>query len=306
MENNASFKDYIKLHSVIFIWGFTGILGKVITISSVSIVWYRTLIAVISLVVYMILRKSSFKVQPITLLKYFSVGLVIAIHWILFFEALKVSTVSVTLTTLASTTLFTSILEPLFFRKKIIPYEIVFGFIIVLGLLLIFSFETKYQLGIIYSLFSALAAALFTTVNGLFVGKGDSSTKITMYEMLGVVVVITIYFIGSGTLNLDTISLFKSGITTFWLDLTYLLILGVICTAIAFVVSVEVMKKLSPYTVSISINMEPIYAIVLALLFFGDSEKMSFEFYIGASIIMLTIVGNGIMKHRLSKQQKVV
>ena len=300
MENNASFKDYFKLHSVIFIWGFTGILGKLITISSVSIVWYRTLIAVISLVVYMYFRKTSFRISYKSLAKYFMVGIVIAIHWILFFEALKVSTVSVTLTTLASTTLFTSLLEPLFFRKKVIRYEIIFGIIIIIGLLLIFSFETKYQLGIIYSLFSALGAAIFTTVNGLFVGKEDSSIKITMYEMLGAVFVITIYFIGSGNLNLDTISLFKHGLNIFWYDLTYLIILGVICTAIAFVVSVEVMKKLSPFTVSISINMEPIYAIILALIFFGESERMSFGFYIGASIIMLTIVGNGFMKRKLS------
>ena len=303
MEKKASFKDYFQLHAVIFIWGFTGILGKVITISSVSIVWYRTLIAVVSLVLYMFLRKQPFNVNSKTLLKYFLIGLVIAIHWILFFEALKVSTVSVTLTTLASTTLFTSLLEPLFFRKKIVIYEILFGVIILIGLFLIFSFETKYQLGIIYSLFSAVAAALFTTVNGLFVGKGDSSIKITMYEMLGAVVFITIYFISTGNLNLDTISLFNHGIETFWMDLSYLLILGIICTAIAFVVSVEVMKKLSPYTVSMSVNMEPIYAIGLALLFFGDSEKMSFGFYIGAGIIMLTIVGDGLMKQRLSKKQ---
>lgn len=303
MENTASFKDYVKLHSVIFIWGFTGILGKLITISSVSIVWYRTLIAVISLVVYMYLRKISFKIDRKALLKYFFVGLIIAIHWILFFEALKVSTVSVTLTTLASTTLFTSLLEPLFFRKKVVLYEILFGFVIIIGLLLIFSFETKYQLGIIYSLFSALAAAIFTTINGLFVGKEDSSIKITMYEMLGAVFVISLYFMISGNLNLETISLFKNGLSIFWSDLSYLLILGIICTAIAFVVSVEVMKKLSPYTVSISVNMEPIYAIVLALLFFGESERMSFGFYIGASIIMLTILGNGIMKRKLSKQE---
>ena len=215
MENQATFKDYFKLHSVIFIWGFTGILGKVISISSISIVWYRTLIAVLSLVIYMVLKKYEFKINLKYLLQYFIVGLIIAIHWILFFEALKISTVSVTLTTLASTTLFTSLLEPLFFRKKIVLYEILFGLIILLGLFLIFRFETKYQLGIIYSLFSAVAAALFTTINGLLVGKKDSSIKISMFEMLGAVIVITIYFISTGSLNLATLSLFKNGLNTF-------------------------------------------------------------------------------------------
>jgi drug/metabolite transporter (DMT)-like permease len=303
MENTATFNDYFKLHIVILVWGFTGILGKVISIPSVSIVWYRTLIAVVSLVAYMYYKGSGFSISRKTLFKYLLIGVVVAVHWILFFEALKVSTVSVTLTTLASTTLFTSLLEPLFFKKKIVIYEIFFGLIIIAGLMLIFSFETKYHLGIIYSLFSALGASIFTTVNGIFVAEGGSPIKITMYEMLGAVVIISLFFITTGNLTIENLSLLNSGVETFWLDLTYLLILGVICTAIAFVISVEVMKKLSPYTVSISINMEPIYAIILALIFFGDSEKMSPGFYVGAGMIMLTIFGNGMMKKFFSKSK---
>ena len=219
-------------------------------------------------------------------------GVIVALHWVFFFEALKVSTVSVTLATLASATLFTSILEPIFFRKKIVAYEIIFGLVVIAGLLLIFSFETKYKLGIIYSLFSAFLASLFTTINGIFIADKGSPIKITLYEMLGSVVIISLYLMGSGNFTFDTLSLFNEGIDTFWLDLIYLLILGVICTAVAFVVSVDVMKKLTPFTVSISINMEPIYAIILALLFFGESEKMSWGFYLGAAMVMTTIFGN--------------
>ena len=303
MENTATIKDYVKLHSVILIWGFTGILGKVITISSISIVWYRTLIAVLALVIFMLIKRRKITVSTKNLFKYLGVGVIVALHWVFFFEALKVSTVSVTLATLASATLFTSILEPLFFRKKIVAYEIIFGLVVIAGLLLIFSFETKYKLGIIYSLFSAFLASLFTTINGIFIADKGSPIKITLYEMLGSVVIISLYLMGTGNLTFETLSLFNNGIDTFWLDLTYLLILGVICTAVAFVVSVDVMKKLTPFTVSISINMEPIYAIILALLFFGESEKMSWGFYLGAAMVMTTIFGNGIMKKIYAKRK---
>lgn len=305
MENTATTKDYLKLHSVILIWGFTGILGKVITISSVSIVWYRTLIAVLTLVIFMLIRRRAITVTTKNLFKYLGVGIIVALHWVFFFEALKVSTVSVTLATLASTTLFTSILEPLFFRKKIVVYEIIFGLIVIAGLLLIFSFETKYKLGIFYSLFSAFLASLFTTLNGIFIGDGGSPVKITLYEMLGSVLIISLYLIGSGNFTFETLSLLNGGMNTFWLDLLYLMILGIICTAVAFVVSVDVMKKLTPFTVSISINMEPIYAIILALLFFGESEKMSWGFYLGAAMVMATIFGNGIMKKIYSKRKVI-
>ena len=303
MENKATFQDYFKLHAVIFVWGFTGILGKLISIPSVSIVWYRTLIAFVSLFLFLLLKKKNWVIDKKPLFHYLGTGIIVALHWYFFFEALKVSTVSVTLATLASATLFTSILEPLFFKKKIVTYEILFGLIVIAGLMLIFQFETKYHLGIIYSLISAFCASLFTTLNGIFVSKGGSPITITMYEMLGSVVTISFYLIGIQSFNIDTLGLFNSGILTFWWDLFYLIILGIICTSIAFVVSVEVMRKLTPFTVSISINMEPIYAIILALLFFGEKEQMSWGFYLGAAMVMTTIFGNGVMK-KLGQKEK--
>ncbi|MFT6323982.1 MAG: drug/metabolite transporter (DMT)-like permease, partial [Halieaceae bacterium] len=195
-----------------------------------------------------------------------------------------------------SATLYTTILQPLFSKKKIVPYEIIFGLIVIAGLLMIFQFETKYHLGIIYSLISAFCSSLFTTLNGIFVAKGGAPIKITMYEMLGSVLIITLYLISSSTFNMETLGLLNASVHTFWLDLIYLLILGVICTAIAFVISVDVMKKLTPFTVSISINMEPIYAIILALIFFGEKEQMSTGFYVGAGLVLSTILGNGLLK----------
>jgi drug/metabolite transporter (DMT)-like permease len=300
MKNTATFKDYLKLHLVILIWGITGILGKLISISAVSIVWYRTLIAFISILIFLIIKNKEIKIPINSLFKYLGTGIIVASHWFFFFEALKVSTVSVTLATLASATLFTSLLEPLFFKKKIVGYEILFGLMVIVGLFLIFSFETKYQLGILYSLISAFCASLFTTLNGIFVAKGGRPMQITMYEMLGAVGILTFYLIFTQNLNMNGLNLIDPITHHYYLNLVYLLILGIICTSIAFVISVDVMKKLTPFTVSISINMEPIYAIIMALLIFGKDEKMTWGFYLGTFLIISTIFGNGILKKRKS------
>lgn len=298
MKTILKYKNHVMLHAVILIWGFTGILGKLIQIPSVNIVWYRMLIACVALFVYLKLSKFSLKVSVNSLLKLFGVGIIVALHWIFFFEALKVSTVSVTLTTLASATLFTGVLEPFFFKRKLVLYELVFGILVIVGLALIFSFESKYTLGIIYALLSAFFASLFTTLNGKLVLSGLKARAITFYEMLGGTLAISLYLMFSGV-TLDTSFLPGFGrLPELYSDLFYLILLGVLCTAVAFVVSVEVMRELTPFTVSVSINLEPIYSIILALVFFGDAEKMTPGFYVGALLILFTIFGNGWMKKR--------
>lgn len=299
LQKETNISDYLKLHGVILVWGFTGILGKIITIPSTSIVFYRTLFAFISLVSFLFIRKKSVLIGKTNARKYLLTGIIVALHWVFFFEALKVSTVSVTLATLASATLFTSILEPLFYKKSFVFYEMFFGFLVIGGLIMIFSFETQYTLGIIYSLISAFCASLFTTLNGTYVASGGDGTHISTYEMLGATSVVFIYLSITEGVNLATFSLGISS-TEIQLNIFYLLILGVICTAIAFVISVDVMKRLTPYTVSISINMEPIYSIILALAFFGEKEQMSVGFYLGAMLIMSTIFANGVLKRKLN------
>ncbi|MDR9487775.1 MAG: DMT family transporter [Salibacter sp.] len=277
---------------VILFWGFTGILGKLISIDAFSIVWIRMLIAFVSLFVYLKAIKFSIRTEPKRVLQFIGVGFIVAIHWITFFHAIKISTVSVALATLATATLFTSFLEPLFFKRRIIWYEILFGGLVVAGLVMIFNFETEYTWGIITALVSAFTASLFTTINGKLVSKGEKPRNITMYEMLG------------GTIGITLFSLFGTEYYPWQVDPTfndwiYLVILGVVCTAYAFVVSVNVMRELSPFTVSISINMEPVYSILLALLFFGDDERMSLGFYGGALLILSTILANAWLKKRL-------
>lgn len=289
------YRYYIYLHLIIFFWGFTGILGKLISISSSSIVWYRMLIAFMGLVAFMLVVRRPFMTSAKNRMKYVLTGMVTAGHWVFFFEAIKVSNVSITLTTLASTSLFVAFIEPILFKRKIIGYEIVLGILTVLGLALIFQAETAYWKGITFALIAAVLAALFSTLNGVFV-KYDRPTLITAHEMAGGVLGISIYYAFTGGFSHFEI---PGG-----MDWTWLLILGLVCTSLAFVVSIEVMKELSPFTVSMSINMEPIYAIIFALLLFGEDEFMSPLFYVGAAIVMTMIFLNGWLKRRRKKRDQ--
>lgn len=284
------YEDHIALHATILVWGFTGILGKLISIPSTHIVFYRMGIAMLSLFIYLQWKKKLHLPNKKKLASFLGVGIIIALHWISFFEAVHVSNVSVTLTCLATATFFTALFEPIVFKKKPVVYELLLGLLVIVGLYIIFEFESKYSYGILLSLFSAAMAALFNVLNGKLIEKNEASI-ISTYEMFGGFAIVSIYLfifsdkpIGSVTPNFNE-----------WF---YLILLGTICTAIAFLIAVKVLKNLSPYTVSISINMEPIYSIILALLFFGESERMTPAFYLGALIILGTIFINAILKRR--------
>lgn len=289
------YKNQMLLHFVILLWGFTGILGKLIELPSTPLVAYRMLIAFVGLLIYLPLIGFSLKVEKKALLQFLGVGTIVALHWILFFESIKVSTVSVALATLASASLFTALLEPLFFKRKIIGYEFLFGILVIIGLVLIFRFETQYALGITMALGSAFCASLFTVLNGKLVKFGHRPKLISTYEMLGGFLVICIYFLLTGSFKVEWFQPETA-------DIVWIVILGLACTSFAFVVSVEVMKELSPFTVSISINMEPVYSILLALLFFGEDERMTTGFYVGALLIISTILANAWLKKRMRKK----
>lgn len=291
---NSRLKYLMLLHLVVLIFGFTGILGKLISVHSELLVWHRMLIALLSLLIYLLIKKKDLRVNRKAALKLIGVGFIIATHWIFFFEAIKQSNVSITLASLATASIFTALLEPLFFKRKLYLYELLLGTLVIIGLYFIFQFETDNALGIILAVISAFLASLFTVINGILVKKHDSE-RISLYEMLGGVIAISIYFL----LDLSSTE-FKLVLPLS--DLIYMLILGIICTAFAFVASVEVMKELSPFTVSLSINLEPVYGILLAVLFFGDEEKMSLGFYFGTFMILSSIFLNVWWK-RLAKKR---
>lgn len=286
----TNLKNYLHLHLLVFIWGFTAILGALINIDAIPLVWYRMLIATIIVFMYFIVRKKPLKVNLKALLKFFIGGVLIALHWIFFFSAIKVSNISVALVSMSTGALFTSLIEPFFFKRKLIPLELIFGLIVVGGLYLIFNVESQYTLGIVYALFAAFLSALFTVLNGLYIQKHNAEI-ISFYQLFFGVAFITIYILFTTGFTAESFNLTNS-------DMLYLFILSSICTAYAFIVSVKIMKHLTPYTVMLTINLEPVYAIILALLIFGDKEKMSAPFYFGALIILITVVTNGILKNK--------
>lgn len=287
-------KNLLLLHFVVLIFGFTAILGKLITIPSDQLVWYRMFFATCSLAVYLVLMKKSFKMKRIGIVKTIGVGFIIAAHWVFFFEAIKQSNVSIALAATATGSLFTALLEPIFFKRKLHFYELLLGSIVILGLYFIFQFETNNSLGIWLGVLAAFLASLFTVMNGQLIKQYDS-TRISFYELGGGVIAITLYFLIFSPSSLPNFQLSDS-------DWLWMLVLAIVCTAFAFVASVKVMEELTPFTVSLSINLEPIYGILLALLIFGESEKMSPGFYIGTSLILCSLFLNVWIKRRLKKK----
>lgn len=273
-------RNLIILHLTVFVWGFTGILGALISIPSVQLVWYRILIAFISLLFYFMVKGTSLKVSREVFLKLFFTGAIVGLHWILFFQSIKLSTVSVALVCLSSLTLFTAILEPVLKKQKIGKLEILTGLLIIFGIYLIFKFETRYTGGIICGLVSALCASVFSIINSKQV-QNRPAPIISFYELLGGWIWISIFlYLSDGY----TASM-KLNIT----DGLYLFILGTVCTSIAYVAGVSVMKEISAFRVALTTNLEPVYGILLAFLFFGKKEQMTFGFYSGAILILCTI-----------------
>lgn len=286
-------RNVLILHLTILIWGFTGILGDLISISAVHLVWYRVLIAAVSLFVYLIVTKQSLLVSRREFIQFFIVGGLVGLHWVLFFYAIKASTVSVALVTLSSLTLYTSILEPLINKEKIALLDILIGLVIIMGIYMIFQFESKYVLGILAGLACAFCASLFSIANGRMVKK-TSATLITFYEMFAAFIWLSIYMFFSADFN-NTMLLNQS-------DFIYLMILGVLCTAVAYVMGVAVMKELSAFTVALTTNLEPVYGILLAMLIFGEKETMSLGFYMGAIIVLSAVFLYPYLKKKLAKR----
>lgn len=290
-------KNYLLLHFIVFIWGFTAILGALISVDAIPLVWYRMLIAVGFIAIYFIVRKRSFRIDKKAAIRFLVTGIIIAVHWITFFKAIKVSNVSVALVTMSTGAFFTALFEPIFFKRRLNFIEMLLGLLVILGLYIIFNFESRYSLGIIYALISASLSALFAVLNGLFVKKYEADT-ISFYQLLFGVVAISIYLLATGGFTAEFFQLSSN-------DWMYLLLLGSICTAYAFIASVKVMKYLTPYTVMLTINLEPIYAIILALIVFGEKEKMNIEFYYGAFIVLFVVLLNGLLKNSSKIKKKL-
>ncbi len=294
MEKKGNFTYYLILNLTVFVWGFTAILGDEIKLDANKIVFFRMAIAFISLFIlgFFIRNKNGLNFRQVIPL--ILTGAVVGLHWFTFFHSIKISNVSIAVVSLSSATLFTAILEPIIFSRKFLSSEFFLSFAIILGISLIIGFESKYIAGILIGLSSAFFASLFNVLNGKFV-KTVSTFDITKYEMLGGFMLMFVVLLLSGKVDHQLMNVSQQ-------DWIYLLILGLICTTAAFLVCVWLMKFLSPFTVSMSLNMEPIYAILIVLIlgwFRGEApEKMSAGFYIGTVIIFGAIFINAYLKRK--------
>jgi drug/metabolite transporter (DMT)-like permease len=280
----STIKDYLLLHFIVLIWGVTSILGLLISLPSLELVFYRTLLAAIGVAVLMGIRKESLRVAPLDLLKIIGVGVLISLHWIFFFWSAKVSTASVCLAGMATTSLWTSFLDPLINKKRIKPFEVALGLLVISGLLVIFQFENGYWLGLFMALAAAFLSALFSILNGRLTFR-YSPYQITFYEMAAASLVALLFLPLYSYIDSSAIQWTWKGLDWLWL-----LILGGICTVYAFSVSVELMKRLPVFSINLTINLEPVYGILLAVLIFGEKEKMTQEFYLGTGIIFVSVL----------------
>lgn len=290
-------KNLLILHFIVFIWGWSPIVGKLINqegVAAFQLVWFRMLLTVIAVGIYLFLIKQSIKISKNDLLKLVGIGAIVAFHWFCFYHAINVSNVSVTLVAFATGTLFTSIIEPIFYKRKIIRYELVFGMVIIGAIAMIFKVETHYALGIFLGMTAAFTASLFTVFNGLLV-KRIPSSLIAFYELGGGLLALSIYLFFAG----DFKPAFWEITTTAWM---WLILFSIVGTAYPFVASVNLMKKISPYTVTLTVNLETIYGIIIAYILWKKEETMSAGFYLGTFIILSVIVANGILKNYARKK----
>lgn len=295
---SATSKDYLHLHFLVLLWGFTAILGLLIRIPAVEVVFYRTLFSALGLSIVMAFKNISFRIGKREILKILGTGFLIAGHWILFFASARVSNASVCLAGMATTAFWTSFLEPLALKRKIKWFEVVLGLTVIAGLYIIFHFEVRYALGLAMALGSALLAAVFTVINSRLIVRHNHYT-ITFYEMTGAMIGTVLFFplylrwfAENGKLNLAINGM----------DFLYLSILAFVCTVYAYSASIHLMKSMSAFVVNLTVNLEPVYGIILAFIIFGDKERMVPGFYLGALVILLSILSYPVLNRKYGRK----
>ncbi|MEJ6776261.1 MAG: DMT family transporter [Crocinitomicaceae bacterium] len=285
----------ILLHLIILMWGFTGILGKLIHLEAFIIVWYRVIIAFIALGVGMLVLKRPFRVKDRSeLIKIGLVGVLVGLHWLTFYKSIQLSTASLGILCLSTTTLHVSWIEPIIMRRRVSWFEVILGLVVVYGIYFVSTdFKDSEYEALAYGLCSALFAAGFAVFNTKLSEK-NTPAQISLYEMLSASLFISIILLFQGRIDY---SILKMTTSDFW----WLLFLGVLCTSVAFLAIIEIMKKLGAFTVSLSINLEPVYTLFLAVFILKENKFLGFDFYVGSLIIVFVVVVNAVRKHLQKK-----
>ena len=272
----------IKLHLAVFLWGFTGVLGRLIQLNEGLLVWYRLIITITSLLFIFKVRNTFEQVAKPTRFKLMSIGILVALHWVFFYGSIKYANVSISLICLSCIAFFTSLLEPMIVKSKLKPIEILLSLIGVAGVALIFHFDNKYRVGILLGLISALFSALFSTYNKKNVSAA-SSQSIMLYELIGGLIFLTVLMPFYLKL-LPTAHLFPNA-----KDIMWLLLLSWVCTVVAMDLSLQALKKVSAFTQNLTLNLEPVYGIILAFIIYHEQKELSPTFYYGFALIILSV-----------------
>jgi drug/metabolite transporter (DMT)-like permease len=290
---SQTLRDYAELHFIVFIWGFTAILGVLISTSPTVLVMWRTLLAGFLLGLLLLFKKTDLTLPVADLVKLFGTGVIIAFHWIFFFQAARISNVSVCLAGLSTVSLWTSFMEPMINRRPFKKTEIILGFTVIIGIYAIFYFQGNYWLGLLVAIFSALLSALFSVINARLV-KRIEAYKITFYEMWAAFFTTLVYFAFQVVWGQEQWA--NASVSS--MDLLWLSILAFLCTVYPFAASTELMKRLSAFTVNLTVNLEPVYGIVMAMVFFGENKALSLGFYAGTAIVLGSVIAHPFLTNR--------
>lgn len=290
----ATTKDYIKLHFLVFLWGFTAVLGKLVSIPSVEMVFYRTLLAAVGMAVLIIAMRGSFVVSKSDFIKIMLTGFIVAIHWLTFFGAGRIANPSTSLVGFATCSFWAALIEPIAKRKKIHLLEIGLGVVVILGLYIIFARDFQYPLGLLLGVISGLTAAIFSVINSKLVVRINAQT-ITFYEMASACVIILLFLPVYQSSWADNGQLV---LLPLWSDWIYIAIMAWVCSVYAYSAAINLTKKLSVFFIQLALNLEPVYGITLALIVFGSKEVMSLNFYTGTFIIISAVAIYPFLKKR--------
>lgn len=290
-------KHHFLLHFIVFIWGWSPILGKGISADALQLVWFRIAITLFLMAFYLVYIKANLLVSLKMLAKLSGVGIIICIHWLCFYGAIKVSNVSVTMAAFSTGTLFTAITEPLIYKRKFVWYELLIGLIIIAAICLIFSVEIKYGMGILLGILAAFTASVFSVLNGVLIQNEKekiSSPVLSFIELSAALIGLSIFLLFNGSFSGSFFNISNQ-------DILLITILAGVCTVYPFIASVNLMKHLSPYTINLTVNLEGVYGIILASILFHENEDLSITFYVGFCVILSVIFLNAILKQKFSK-----
>jgi drug/metabolite transporter (DMT)-like permease len=296
----ATRTDYLKLHFIVFLWGFSAILGKLVEIPAMEMIFFRGILAAAGMAIVIGITRGTFKVSGIDLVRLLLIGSIVALHWVSFFGSARISNVSVSLVGFATNSLWAAMLEPWFNKKKVKKFELLLGIVVLMGLYIIFSFNFDYHAGLALGILAGFTSALFSVFNARMVRRVPSFT-ITFYEMLGIVltliIVLPIYSVTAGvTLDLSP-SLY---------DWIYIALLAGVCSIYAYSVAVELMKKLSVFVIQLCLNLEPVYGIIMAVIIFKQEEKMGWNFYVGTIVILCAVASYPYLKKKFDRPAEYV